>query len=170
LLVRVPRKAKSELPDAPFSHLHLAPTLLDILNLPIPTEFEGHSVWQHLKEGSVWDEPAMVESVGNCTNPLCSDARVGPRLLALRGTRYKLIVDFERPAEQLFDLQADPGERTPMPPDAEKPTRRRLLQHARQHLARPLYVQYPHLRLRARLRDLQIKSAKTVRQSVSACG
>ena len=170
LLVRVPQQAKFELPSAPFSHLHLAPTLLDILKLPIPTEFEGHSVWHHLKEGSAWDEPAIVESVGNCTNPFHADARVGPRLLAVRETRYKLILDFDRPAEQLFDLEADPRERTPLPLDAEKRTGRRLLEHARRHLARPLHVQYPHLRLRARLRDLQIKSAKTVRQSVSACG
>ena len=169
LLVRVPGKSKSELPKAPFSHLDLAPTLLEILNLPIPPEFCGKSLWRQFQQGSAETEAAaIVESIGCCTNPFRADARIGARVLAVRENRYKLVLDFDRPHEHLFDLEADPGERTPLPPDAEKPTRRRLLERTSQHLARPLPPQYPRLRLRSRLHDLQIKSPLRTTEPVSA--
>ena len=170
LLVRMPGHS-SKLFEAPFSLLHLSPTLLDALDLQVPTEFQGRSLWRQLQDGTHdSDAVCITESVGSCTNPFRAQSRLGPRVLSLRGRRYKLLIDFERASEQLFDLEADPGEHFPMPADTEKPTRRRLLELAREHLARPLPPQYPRLRLRSRLRYLPIKSAQTAAEFASACG
>src|SRR2546422_6202743 len=46
-------------------------------------------------------------------------------------SRYKLVMDFGSGCEQLFDLEKDPGEIDPLPLDAEKTVRRRLLDQAR---------------------------------------
>ena len=68
--------------------------------------------------------------------------------------------------EQLFDLEADPGELRPLPADAEKAVRKRLLDRARQHLADSLRSRDANYRMAARLRDLRLEwSSPTVRKS-----
>jgi arylsulfatase A-like enzyme len=160
LLFRVPGMESLVAPKAPFSHLNLAPTLLDAMHAPIPPEFQGRSWWTELQNGTGWDGPAIVESVGSCTNPFRKSTRLASRVLAVRESRYKLVIGFDPFAEQLFDLESDPRERHPLPRDAEKPTRRRLLDHARQHLGKTLQVQHLPLRLNAQLRDLQLELAR----------
>src|SRR5438445_8307647 len=51
LLVRVPGVAKREVSQSPFSMLHLSPTLLDAADLPVPSAFEGRSLWEQWREG-----------------------------------------------------------------------------------------------------------------------
>lgn len=155
LLLRVPGLHQTAPPTAPFSLLHLAPTLLDIVGSQVPGEFRGRSFWSRLRKGENWDEPAIVENVVGCTNPFRPGDRLGGRILAVRGERHKLVVDFASCKEELFDLQADPGEYKPLPQDAEKTVRRRLLELARQHLSRSLQSRDPGLRLGARLHELR---------------
>ena len=69
--------------DMVFSHLHLAPTLLDILDVPAPSDFQGASVWKHVRERTGSSEAtgnaptrddfadvAVAECVLGCTNPM----------------------------------------------------------------------------------------------------
>jgi arylsulfatase A-like enzyme len=160
LLIRVPRTPKTAVPAAPFSQLHLAPTLLDAMGAVAPSEFQGRSLWQELQTGLEWSEPAIIESIGSCTNPFRQGARLGARVLAVQDGRYKLLLNFDPPGEKLFDLAVDPAEQNALPEDAETATRKRLLQHASQHLERSLQVRHPSLRLGARMRQLQLELAQ----------
>jgi arylsulfatase A-like enzyme len=161
LLLRVPGVAKRELPKSPFSLLHLAPTLLEAAGLPIPAQFRGRSVWTEIKEGSIPDEPAITECVTGCTNPFRRENRLGPRVLAVREARYKLMLEFDSPSERLYDLEADPGQHQPLPATAVKPVRRRLLERAREHLQHSIRDRDVGSRLQAQLRELRLEWARS---------
>ncbi len=157
LLLRVPGSAKKEVAKSPFSLLHLAPTLLDAARLPIPVSFEGQSYWPQVQHGEVFDGAAISECVAGCTNPFRPENRMGPRVLSVREARFKLMLQFDPPGEQLYDLEADPGEHAPLAPGMQKPVRRRLLEIARTHLQRSSERRDPRGWVQARLRELQLK-------------
>jgi arylsulfatase A-like enzyme len=155
LLLRVPGTRTGPAESAPFSLLHMAPTLLDALCIPVPECFQGTSLWTQIQRGESWEDPAVVECIQGCTNPFRLQNRVGPRILAIRETRFKLVLRFDPPSEDLYDLEADPGEAMPLPPSAEKEARIRLLERARAHLQNSAASQDTEARLRSRLRDSQ---------------
>ena len=66
-------------------------------------------------------------------------------------------MDFGSGCEQLFDLEKDPGEIDPLPADAEKTVRRRLLDQARLHLTNSLRGHDSEQSMRAQLRDLHFE-------------
>jgi len=162
LLLRVPGIQQKELSKAPFSLLDLGPTLFDAAELPLPAEFQGKSRWAEIRDGRTWSEPAFAECISGCTNPLRSDARRGPRILAVREARYKLVLNFESSSENLFDLEADPAERTPLPNDVAKAERRRLLEAALGHLKKPRQPVSERY-LRTRLRDIELDLGNAAR-------
>ena len=157
LLLRVPGIPKKEVAQSPFSMLHLAPTLLSAVELQVPSEFEGRSCWREIQRGESSDRVAISECVAGCTNPFRTENRLGSRVLAVREQRFKLVLHFDPAAEYLYDLEADPGEQAPLAASAHKPVRRRLLEAARQHLQRSSDGRDQRMRVRARLRDLQLE-------------
>ena len=167
-LVRVPLLLHgSGLPEAtkvaePFSLTHLAPTLLDLVDIPIPGSFRGRSHVGLLKNGGAWGSDAIIECIAGCTNPFMAENRLQGRVLAVREARYKMVLDFTSAGEKLFDLQADPGELRPIPMNEQKPVRRRLLERARQHLSDSLQSRDGDNRMAARLRDLRLEWANPV--------
>src|SRR5215467_15453415 len=126
---------RHKLSPAPFSHSYLAPTLLHAIGVDSPDEFEGRSYWPEMQAGGGWDV-AISEAVGKCTNPMNPEKRAGARVLAVQDEQYKLVVDFESCAEELYDLKADPQERHSLPQGAEIKVRARMLRQAHEHLAR----------------------------------
>ena len=126
--------AKKEVAKSPFSLLNLAPTLLDAAQLPAPSEFQGRSRWDDVRQGTSFDGVAISECVAGCTNPFRREGRLGSRVLSVRESRFKLMLQFDPPAEHLYDLEADRGEQAPLAPTAQKAVRRRLLEIAREHL------------------------------------
>src|SRR5207248_1377641 len=74
LILRVPGTDKVSLSTAPFSQIHLAPTLLEAIGTESPEEFEGISYWGNIEHGGRW-ETAVSESVGQCTNPMEQENR-----------------------------------------------------------------------------------------------
>jgi len=154
LMLRAPGTASRALSNSPFSLIHLAPTLLDAAGLPIPEEFQGQSHWTHIQNANAWNETAIAECVAGCTNPFRFDQRRGSRLLAIREARYKLVLNFNNDAADLFDLEADPGERSPLPSQAAKPVRRRLLETAMAHLRSSNPQRNSEAYLRTRLREI----------------
>jgi arylsulfatase A-like enzyme len=159
LLLRVPGVGKMQVSQSPFSFLHLAPTLLDAVNLPVPGSFRGRSHWTKFQKGQSWEDPAIVECIRDCPNPFRVADRLGARILAVREARYKLVLDFGSSAEKLFDLQADPGELRSLDQNEQKPVRKRLLERARQHVVESVQSRDAGHRLDARLRDLQLEWA-----------
>src|SRR5712692_6940954 len=102
LLLRLPGVSRTQPTKAPFSLLHLAPTLLEAVSVPAPPDFRGRSCWSQLQKGEGWAEPAVIECIAGCTNPFRADHRLGARILAIREARYKLVLDFGLSREQLF--------------------------------------------------------------------
>jgi arylsulfatase A-like enzyme len=158
LILRAPGAAKAAVSANPFSLLHLAPTLLAAAGLPIPAEFQGQSHWKHIQEGTPWSEPAISECIAGCTNPFDLDQRRGARLLTVREARYKMLLNFDEGTDYLFDLEADRGERNPLPVAARKPERRRLLETALAHLRRSSTRHGSQAYLRARLREIGLNT------------
>jgi len=164
LLLRVPGSPKKEVSKSPFSMVHLAPTLLDASGLSAPSEFQGQSCWDHLRQGTMAEGVAISECVAGCTNPFRAENRLGSRVLSVRESRFKLTVHFDRSAEHLYDLETDPGEHAPLAPASQKPVRRRLLEMARVHLQRSSEQRDERARLGARLRDLQLEWTRSFPQ------
>jgi arylsulfatase A-like enzyme len=156
LLLRAPGCPKAEVAKSPFSLLDLAPTLLGAVQLPVPSEFQGRSRWDDFGRGGDSDGVAISEAVAGCTNPFHREGRLGSRVLSVRESRFKLALHFDSAEEELFDLEADPGERAPLAATAQKAVRRRLLEIARAHLQQSSSQRDQRLRLRAELRDLQL--------------
>jgi arylsulfatase A-like enzyme len=154
LLIRVPG-AKGKPPSSPMSHLHLAPTLLETMGVQSPKEFQGRSLWTNLERGNAWTDPAIMECAYGCTNPFRPEARLAPRLVGVRDTRFKLVLRLEPGAtEEVYDLQADPAEIGPAKDRVALESRKRLLTAARELWSTKFADQDSTLRLRARLRDI----------------
>jgi len=158
LLIRVPGKVKKEPAAFVLSHLDLAPTLLEILAVAPPPSFQGTSLWRSLEGGITNDAPAITECAYGCTNPFSEETRLAPKLLAVRDGRYKLIIRLSPGAgEEVYDLQTDPGEKSPVAASEGREIRAHLLQAAMEHMRNTSRSQSVDARLKARLRDLRLK-------------
>jgi arylsulfatase A-like enzyme len=165
LLIRAPDLGKKQLPKFPFSLIHLAPTLLDMLQLAAPAEFQGQSYLQELRRGDDFESYAISECVIGCTNPFQRRNRLGPRVLSVRESRYKLVLDFKRQVEHLYDLESDPGEQAALAPSAQKTVRRRLLEIAHEHIRHSVGARDIKARTRALLREFQLEWKNPAGQS-----
>ncbi|HEY3500277.1 MAG TPA: sulfatase [Polyangiaceae bacterium] len=88
--------------DVRRSHVDLAPTILELLGVPVPPDFQGKSLVPELfgADPEV-REPILVELAEDSHNP--------PRRAIVHGS-YKLI-EFERGRLELYDLSRDPDEK-----------------------------------------------------------
>lgn len=159
LVLRTPG-AQPNVVSAPASLIDLAPTLLDILGLPAPVDFRGKSRRLAKRQPGL-ERAAITEAVCGCSNPFHSEKRVKPRIMAVRKGSYKLVLNFSRGTEALFDLDADPGEQNPLPWPAQG-IYRELLEAARMHLVESHQSRDFDRRNAAFLRDLQLKWAHPV--------
>jgi arylsulfatase A-like enzyme len=166
LLMRVPGGKKQALSDAPFSLIHLAPTILGALNVDALDEFEGHNHWPDMLVGQGWDL-AVSESIGACSNPMDTEKRMRGRVLAIQDHRFKLIIDFDQAAENLFDLESEPRELRPLPPDEQKNVRGRLLRAALNHLDRQQSERRRESALRARIQQFGLEWSQSKMRSDS---
>ena len=78
-----------------------------------PAAFGDAATPSLLKNGGAWESDAIIECIAGCTNPFVAENRLQARVLAVREARYKMVFDFTSAGEQLYDLQADPGELRP---------------------------------------------------------
>jgi choline-sulfatase len=84
------------------SHIDLAPTILELMGVPVPAELQGRSLVPELFGGTPDSrEPILCELAEDSHNP--------PRRAVIEGS-HKLI-EFERGRTELYDLSADPAER-----------------------------------------------------------
>ena len=157
LLLRDPATEKRGVSQGPFSLIHLGPTLLEMVDLAAPESFHGRSHFKDVRSGIEFSDAAISECICDCTNPFHAENRAGSRVLSVRESRFKLICYFDPPYEHLYDLEADPKEHAPLPSDAEKAVRRRLLEVVRDHLHSCASKRDNTLRLKARLRDIRLE-------------
>ena len=157
LLVRVPGFAHAEV-EHPTSLVNLAPTLLEILDIPSPADFRGRSCWAKFGDPAS-ERPAITEAVYGCSNPFHRESRSSPRILAVRKGNHKLVMDFSSGVEQLFDLNADPCESTPLAHGTARSERKELLEIARKHVAESHKSRDFDRRNATLLRDLRLEWA-----------
>lgn len=155
LLLRAPGLAARHLSQRPFSLIHLAPTLLHSVGVAPPDSFQGRSAWQEISAGTLPETPAITECIDGCNNPMRPDDRMRSRLMAVRDGEFKLVIDFKKKQDHLYDLKNDPGEDSPLLPGVQARERARLFAVAQEHLRKSCYKQNVDLRLRALLRELQ---------------
>jgi arylsulfatase A-like enzyme len=113
LIFRVPgRFDDGRVVDGQVRLIDVAPTVLDLLEIPAPPSMQGGSLVERMAGGG---EPRQLPAYGEA---LC----IGPEWKSLRVDRYKYLVGFDsddervgipgEPAwEKLFDLQEDPAEK-----------------------------------------------------------
>jgi arylsulfatase A-like enzyme len=158
LMIRVSTSGKKRVPETPFSHLHLAPTLLEIVDVPAPPSFKGRSLWRNLQQELPWGGPAVAECAYGCTNPFRAEAPLAPRLVSVRDARHKLVLRIEPGAvEELYDLKAEGAEKRSLPAAAENEVRIRFLQAVRKHVTETAMGTDMVARLKARLRDVRVE-------------
>jgi arylsulfatase A-like enzyme len=107
LLLRVPGVAARRERDVEVSHLDLAPTLLELVGLPVPATFQGRSLVPLLRGEPLERAPIVSETSWR-----------GIDKATARLDRWKLIVDRTSGERLLFDLESDPHERNAFDPDA----------------------------------------------------
>jgi len=161
LLIRDVRAPERALVPAPFSLLHLAPTLLGALGIAAPDSFRGQSAWPLQANYQESHDTTITEVVAECTNPLVRVKRLSPRTIVVREGDYKMVLDFGASRIQLFDLKQDPGERMALPPNAEKSVQKRLLEIALRHVTESQSGLDSQMALMARLRELRLECAQS---------
>ncbi len=160
-----PQTARPSGDGVVFSHLHLAPTLLEILDVPPPCGFQGKSLWKRLQGEAQRDgrendpaESAIAECVYGCTNPFNEQTRLSPRLLSVRDARYKLVMRLEPgAAEEVYDIISDPQEKSLLQGRETAKIRRRLLLLALEYVKTTSAAAPSAARLKILLRDLRLK-------------
>jgi arylsulfatase A-like enzyme len=157
LLLRAPELPTFRASQAPFSLIHLAPTLLQGVGIEVPNSFQGRGYWEQIASGNFVGEPVVTECLEGCNNPFRREDRIRSRILAVRDRDSKLIVRFSEKTDYFYDLKTNPEERVASPTKAERGERARLLRIARAHLESSRKTRNSILALQARLRE--VKSA-----------
>jgi len=154
LLMRIPETSRGKISATPFSLIHLAPTLLECAGVESPETFQGRSHWNELKHGCLSSEPAIAECADGSNGTQEDQDRVRPRLLAVRDGHLKLVIRFRDRTDSLYDLEADPEERSPLPAEVKRKERARLLQIALDHLRQSREGRDSIAAVRARVREI----------------
>lgn len=155
LLLRMPGVQSARLPNAPFSLVDLAPTLLEAMGIAPPSTFRGTSCWPQVLNGQLPDRPVVTECIDGNLNPVRAEDCLRPRILATRQGSYKLVIRFADSSSALFNLDSDPQELSPIPCAQNVQERRRLLLHAREHLQKSRGYSGSEFRMRERLRQFR---------------
>jgi len=153
LLLHAPEPLGPKVVAAPFSLIHLAPTLLDGQGVEAPRSFAGRTHWKEIGKGEMSGSPVISECIDGCNNPLRRTNRIQPRLLAVRDGDYKLVLRFRDGTDALYDMRADPEERNPLTDGVASEKRVQLLRIAWEHLRHSREGRDQRLALRARLRE-----------------
>ncbi len=106
--IRYPRMVPAgQVRDEMVLNLDIAPTILELAGLPVPSHMQGHSMLPLAKgEKPKWREDWLYEYYEY------PDAEKVKPNRGIRTTRYKYIHYYNEPQEfELYDLASDPGER-----------------------------------------------------------
>ena len=120
-----------------------------------PHTFRGSSCWPGIKQAEVTNDFVIAESIAECSNPYRDEPRMGNRVLAVRDSRFKLMMNFGASHDSLFDLQNDPDELHPWPANSEKEIRSQMLAIAHRHISESMKGRNDDFVLSARIHEVQ---------------
>ena len=103
--------------DANVGLVDLGPTVLDLMGLPTPGNFMGQSL-----------VPFLRGQEASLTRPMAADSGRRMQSIILDG-EIKVIVDLQRHTEEVYDLQADPGETNNLADDPSSDERLQTLRY-----------------------------------------
>ena len=110
LVLRLPRPILPVRVSAPVRNLDLAPTLLDLLGVPVPERFEGESLVPRIVGTGDGGESDELPSFAALGFPLYPDASVQLSLRDEAWTYARNVEPDRAPGEHLYDRSIDPGE------------------------------------------------------------
>lgn len=99
MIWRVPGMKARRIPER-VEHIDIAPTLLDLIGIDEPLQFQGRSLRPLFSGGALPPAPTVAQTSWR-----------GIDRDAVRDDRWKLIVDFVGGTRELYDLQNDPDEK-----------------------------------------------------------
>jgi len=105
LIFRWPGKVKSQVRDGLVELTDIAPTLHDLVGLPMPDHFQGHSLAPVLRQGADGARQTV-----RCEFYDALDLPKASRATMWRRGRHKLVVYHGHGLGELFDLAEDPHE------------------------------------------------------------
>ncbi|MEN8160628.1 MAG: sulfatase [Myxococcota bacterium] len=129
LLIAAPGVEGGRRVEAPVSLVDVAPTILALLDQPVPEPFEGRSLLPLVEDPRPDGRDVHLDSGREGWSRSSATHTLG----LVRGSR-KLLVDPSGGA-RLYDLGADPGEEAPREPTAAETDLRASLERARRHWA-----------------------------------
>lgn len=136
LIIHLPGQTEGRRIENYASHVDLLPTLAELAGVTVPAGIDGRSLAPLLRGGTVDDRPLFamwLESTSRFRAP-------HKGTMAVIEPPYKLIRYLDRDCEQLFDLEADPGETTSLSarmPDVADRLREKLADAAGVELQAP---------------------------------
>jgi arylsulfatase A-like enzyme len=110
LVIKMPGKTKGTIIDIPVEHVDIAPTILELAEIPPPQWMEGRSLLPLLHGMSLDTRPIF--SMQLQENPAINNHPITKGSIAIWDGDYKLILylDSDVPKTQLYNLKADPDE------------------------------------------------------------
>jgi arylsulfatase A-like enzyme len=108
LILRMPNQREGKTLTVNAEHIDIAPTLLDILGLKIPSWMEGESLKRAMERSPVRNKPKFSMSV----NLFNRNGGFQAGSIAVTHEEYKLIFHPGKMGKELYDLSKDPNERT----------------------------------------------------------
>ena len=95
--------------DEPVQCLDVMPTILDLLDIPLPEGVQGQSLLPLIRKEPEWEsKPLYFETSGG--GYTADSVQYLQRVRAIRNARWKLIHDSAEDEYRLYDLASDPGE------------------------------------------------------------
>lgn len=126
MIIRYPQLIKpgSSIPGICLN-IDVAPTIMELASLPIPTQMQGESMVKLLRDGGApaWRKSMLYQYYLDDEYP-----KAGPNMVAIKTERYKLVDNFRKgDIDELYDLEADPGEMTNLIANKEMESTKRAL-------------------------------------------
>lgn len=113
LILRDPASKRSRVVGEQVELLGLAPTLLELLQIPAPETFLGSSFLPLVSGDEIHGaDHVFSESMHGGARLSRTEVPDTHRIVSCRGRGWKYLRDDEGPTEELYNLENDPGERT----------------------------------------------------------
>jgi len=162
LLIRAPGLGAAKI-ESVFSHIHLAPTLLDSVGAVVPPTFVGRSRWGEISAGQLSPETVVVECLDGCNNPFQVKDRIRPRLLAVRDREHMLTIRFGENRETFSSVKE--GRENEASASAKKKYAQ-FVRRAGEHVKLATRNRRSQTAMRARIRELRYEGGSGIEMEI----